>query len=825
MDTQTIIDDLHREGIVYSSLEEEMRRLEELYDLGILDTEPEERFDRITKLVGGIFRVPICLITLVTEKEQWFKSCFGLEGELLDLRRTEREASFCQHVIAKRNMLIVEDTAKDPLFRGNRLVLDHGIGFYAGAPLETKAGNILGSLCLIDSAPRRFSEEEADLLQQFSGWIMTELELRRELRQKMIQELHLKELVASNAWLMKALEHSSAGVVITDATDPDLPIIYANPGFTKLTGYAREEIIGHNCRFLQGPDTDAAALVKVRSGIREQAMTRVELLNYRKDGTSFWNELLINPVDNEQGDAIHFVGIQNDISSRKAAEQALENAFYEQDHLLQSLPDIIYALDLQGRLLKMNEQLCRLTEQTMAELKGTPIQSLMINEDRALFSEALINGLHHEKTELETSLSARNGLRIPFQWSVVLLRDEDGRPIGYAGVGKDISERVQMRKDIMHAGRLQDQLLPKELDHPAFRIRNLYQPSQYVSGDFYYYEWEETEGKLQVYLMDVMGHGFATALNCSALRLMLQQMSRSGLRPAQKLARMNHECLQLFPEGYFTTGLFAEIDIAAKTLTYASGGINKLILYRNGKPELKKAPGGLVGIIKQMTYDDVTLPFEAGDRLLLVTDGISDMIKDVETWQDDSIDAVIARLQGIIQTNPGKDDATAVCVELIRQAGADGLEPLNDSETHRWEWLLPSKNTSADELRPELQALFLSLRLPKPNQLLFAVNEAVINAAEATMRKFGENEEAPPVQVTVQAEAGRIIVDIANEADPIDPLYFTRSVDELEAMLWDDCGRGILLMRKMTDEISCRVNGTGRNIMTLITYREKAQHG
>ena len=124
----------------------------------------------------------------------------------------------------------------------------------------------------------------------------------------------------------RALDESAEGITITDYTKPDNPIIYANAGFERLTGYAVDDIIGKNCRFLQGPDTDRRALDEIQMGIKEERPVTVELLNYRKDGTKFWNRLAITPVRNKTGITTHFIGIQSDITKRKKAEEALSAA-------------------------------------------------------------------------------------------------------------------------------------------------------------------------------------------------------------------------------------------------------------------------------------------------------------------------------------------------------------------------------------------------------------------------------------------------------------------------------------------------------------------
>ncbi|MBI5330018.1 MAG: EAL domain-containing protein [Betaproteobacteria bacterium] len=121
----------------------------------------------------------------------------------------------------------------------------------------------------------------------------------------------------------RALESSGNGIVITDCQQPDNPIVYVNPAFERITGYRTEEVLGRNCRFLHGDDRLQPGILMLQQRIEEQTDVRVTLRNYRKDGSLFWNELYVAPVRAEDGAVTHFVGVQNDITERKRAEEHL----------------------------------------------------------------------------------------------------------------------------------------------------------------------------------------------------------------------------------------------------------------------------------------------------------------------------------------------------------------------------------------------------------------------------------------------------------------------------------------------------------------------
>lgn len=155
----------------------EEERLQELLDLHILDTEPEETFDNITALAAQICQTPIALVTLIDAERQWFKSIKGLE-----INETPREQAFATHTIMDVKLLEVFDALDDERFANNPLVVsDPKIRFYAGAPIVTERGNALGSLCVMDSTPRQLTEDQKDALIMLSRQVALEFETRRKM--------------------------------------------------------------------------------------------------------------------------------------------------------------------------------------------------------------------------------------------------------------------------------------------------------------------------------------------------------------------------------------------------------------------------------------------------------------------------------------------------------------------------------------------------------------------------------------------------------------------------------------------------------------------
>jgi len=185
--------------------EDEAGRLRELRSFGILDTAAEEGFDRITRILARSLGVQIALVSLIDTERQWFKSRVGLEAQ-----QTPRNVAFCSHAICEDSVTVVRDATADQRFATNPLVTGNPqIRFYAGAPLRTKSGHNMGTLCAIDTKPRELSTDEKALLEDLAGVVVDEMEMHRLLRRAELAE----------ARLIDAVEALPDGFVLYDEND------------------------------------------------------------------------------------------------------------------------------------------------------------------------------------------------------------------------------------------------------------------------------------------------------------------------------------------------------------------------------------------------------------------------------------------------------------------------------------------------------------------------------------------------------------------------------------------------------------------------------
>ncbi|GKS66192.1 hypothetical protein YTPLAS72_34960 [Nitrospira sp.] len=226
--------------------DDEIARLNELRDYEILDTPPEEGFDNLAKLASHICGTPIGLVTLVDAERLWMKSQVGIEASELP-----RDIAFCSHAIQGQDLFVVPDATQDERFAENPLVVgDEHFRFYAGMPLITPNGHALGTLCVLDRAPKQLTDEQRDMLRVLGHQVVSQLELKRE-KKKVWQLLKLKQNAQINSDIVRAIEWGLEGVAFLDK---DRCFAFMNRAHAAIYGYLPEELTGRSWKTLFEPD-------------------------------------------------------------------------------------------------------------------------------------------------------------------------------------------------------------------------------------------------------------------------------------------------------------------------------------------------------------------------------------------------------------------------------------------------------------------------------------------------------------------------------------------------------------------------------------------
>ena len=274
-------------------------------------------------------------------------------------------------------------------------------------------------------------------------------------------------------------QQTRMAMCVTDPYQPDNPIVAINAAFTRLTGYGEDEILGRNCRFLQGPETDPDEIARIRRAIEDRSLDYFELLNYRKDGTAFWNALHVGPILDEAGRLLFHFGSQWDVTEKVETVRALEGKVRLTDERLQGAIDEAYrlraAVDQAGeamilteyaplddpgpRIVWVNRGFERMSGYAAAEVIGhTPRMFQGPATERSALDTVRAALERGEELVADRAINyKRDGTPFHVEWSIVPVARPDGEPGYWLSVQRDITERVEDERKL--------RLLTEELNH------------------------------------------------------------------------------------------------------------------------------------------------------------------------------------------------------------------------------------------------------------------------------------------------------------------------------------------------------------------------
>jgi PAS domain S-box-containing protein len=432
----------------------EERRLAVLRAYDVLDTRPEAVFDDIVRTVAHHFNVPVALISLIDADRQWFKARIGLEA-----CETSREVAFCDYTIRADEVMVVRDATKDPRFCDNPLVTgEPHIRFYAGAPLITKTGERLGTLCAIDFEPRKtFGPKSIKALEHLAASVVSALDMRIDLMRQRRASLGAQaDAVAANteASDLRQILDTAVDAIIT--IDDSATVLSVNPACEIMFGYAAEDMVGRNVNMLMPNDVarnhDAFVNAYIDSGVAQIIGTGRNVTGRRSNGETFPIGLSVGELTADGHR--RFVGIIRDETSRVVAEQrALESAQQAQEvasdleSMLDTAVDGVLIINETGVIERANSACEALFHWTPADLIGQNVKVLMPDSFAVSHDGYLNNYKETGHTRAigigrEVSGLRADGVTFPIEISVGELRKKD--QARYIGIVRDISERKQI---------------------------------------------------------------------------------------------------------------------------------------------------------------------------------------------------------------------------------------------------------------------------------------------------------------------------------------------------------------------------------------------
>lgn len=410
----------------------EAERLEALEAYRVMDTPPEDAFDDLTALAAWSLDVPIALVSLVDADRQWFKSRYGL-----DALETPRDISFCGHVVADQKIVVVSDALKDERFHDNPLVTDGPkVRFYAGVPLTTPDGHVLGTLCAIDHDAREVTEQQLDTLRILSRQVAAQLELRRQL----LLTRDYKQL----------FDNSN---VLPAVTDFDGYFKRINWRWPAMLGYSEQELLSRS--LIEFVHEDDAVSTQVAAAKLRKSSSEVAQFSNRvrcADGSYRW--LLWHATSNVDTGRIYAVA--HDDTCRKKAEARTKDALGSLADseerlriLFETAVDAIVTVDEDGMIERVNAAVKQLLGYAPSELIGRHVGDLMLPQHREELEAYLRRHSEDASVKLvassqETVAVRKDGTTFPVEMSVSEMR-LGGRRM-FTGIVRDITERKRIEK-------------------------------------------------------------------------------------------------------------------------------------------------------------------------------------------------------------------------------------------------------------------------------------------------------------------------------------------------------------------------------------------
>lgn len=419
---------------------EESRRLDTLRRYSILDTPPEEVFDRVARMASRHFRTPIGTVTFIDEARQWFKAIHGL-----DVRETGREVAFCNQTIKGNFPLIVPDSTKDARFAENPLVTGPlKFRFYAGAPLITSQGYRLGTVSAIDVVPREgFDREDCQYLADLAAMVVHELEMRlaaSDFRQE------VERRIQSEDRLRLTVAHAP---VVLATMDCDLRYTWITNAPSPLTA---EDFVGRLDTDLWPPSI-AEQIMTLKREVADTDQTRRAELSVPIGGRMRHYDATIEPL-REGGTVVGITCVAVDITDRKDAELALARSEARHRAVLNTAADAMVVVGEAGIIENFNPAAERIFGYKSAEAVGQNLSMLMpyghaSQHDRYMAhyqetGEAKILG---RGRELEGK--RKDGGTFAMELNVAELRE--GRNRLFIGIVRDITSRKQQEEALRKA--------------------------------------------------------------------------------------------------------------------------------------------------------------------------------------------------------------------------------------------------------------------------------------------------------------------------------------------------------------------------------------
>ncbi|HEV2084037.1 MAG TPA: PAS domain S-box protein [Gemmatimonadales bacterium] len=414
-------------------------RLAALRHTALLDTPPEEGFDRLTRMASRLLGTPVALISLISEDRQFFKSAMGLPEPWASRRAAPLSFSFDAQVVSTGEQLVVEDARRHPLLRHSTAIRELGWVAYAGVPLVTRDGQTVGSFSVVDKMPRLWSERDIALLKDLAASAVTEIELRREMAWRRQAEQGRRD---SDEQFYGTFEQSGIGMAVLS---PDGRWLRVNLALCDMLGAAPDDLVGFSAEARTHPDDVPADREALRLLLTGECRTYTMEKRYlTRSGEVLWALVNVSLVSDAEGKPAHLIAGIQDITERKQAEAALRASEERYRFVAQASKEVVWDWDLLTDQVIWDEGTGPLLDYQPAEL-GTTADwwyERLHPEDRERVVESLDSAIRQGETVWSEEYRFRraDGSYADVQDRARIVHDETNAPVRVISAMADLTQ-------------------------------------------------------------------------------------------------------------------------------------------------------------------------------------------------------------------------------------------------------------------------------------------------------------------------------------------------------------------------------------------------
>ncbi len=496
--------------------------------------------------------------------------------------------------------------------------------------------------------------------------------------------------------LSRVVEQSPNAVMVTD---PGGRIEYVNPKFTDVTGYSAREVLGTNPHILQSGETSPEVYQELWRLISSGKEWRGEIRDRKKNGELYWARQSISSIKDTNGVITHYVSIMEDITAHKQVEEALKESEERFRQMADMAGEWIWEQDPEGCYIYCSAAVKAIVGYEPEEVVGRFFYELFTVEDqRQVAPDHYVADNKEPFFGLINHYRHKDGRTIVTESTGAPILDAKGNLIKWRGVDRDITERLQAEEEIRRAHvklavaknemkiarQIQESLLPAApVIMPGLRIHGHCMPADLVGGDYFDY-FRQQGDCVDVVIADVSGHSVGPALFMVETRSAIRTHAHLTENPAETLAMMNESLYDdLNQADHFITMFYMRYDSLNHRLSYANAGQCPPLLLRPGQLSCSElnADGLVLGVMKDVHFEEKELDLNAGDMVFLYTDGITEaenpkgelfgtrrlcetLTAHIELDPQQLIDELIEQLQSFRQKKTFDDDVTIVILKV-----------------------------------------------------------------------------------------------------------------------------------------------------------------